>query len=157
MAQHHHKNTLGFYISSLINKSRDVEHLIHTMHFTYPIPFLGVLLEEHKSLTIRGTAGVYLAEKSAGRIIVYGLVTDQAGYTQLPSGILTIHGNVGCGFGDKNRGKIVIEGCSGESSGYDNQGIIQINGTYKSLASDLGKGDIYHNGVLIVEKGRRLV
>ena len=125
---------IGMYLSSLINKSEDKEFVIYTTGYTTNIDYVGSLLPADKKLTIIGSV-------------------ESVGYRS--KGIIEVHGRVDWTH-DKNEGTIIIHGDC-RYAGLRNYGSIFIDGSISRLSYDLGNGNVYHKGVLIVDKGRKLV
>ena len=143
----------GYYLTALVNGSLDEEHTLFTRGYSQPPDAIGYKLR--KRLTVHGTTEKYAGYENHGELILVGNTGHQLGCFNKGKIILT--GDAGNDAGGHNSGQITINGNAGESFSLANMGTIFLNGTYKSLAEDLGRGDIYQNGVLIVDKGRRLV
>ena len=72
--------------------------------------------------------------------------------------IITINGNAGNGVGwFMKNGAITINGNAGDTVGYYmNGGNIYLKQKYKFIANNISRGNIYHEGKLIVKDGRRV-
>ena len=143
----------GYYLTALVNRSTDEEHTFYTHGHSQPPEIIGY--ELRKKLTVHGLTGDFTGVNNRGELILAGNTGICLGMENV--GKIILNGNAGNDIGHCNRGYIKINGDTGDDFGISNHGTICLNGTYKSLARELGTGKIYQNGVLIVDKGRRLV
>jgi len=146
----------GWYLSALINESRDKDFKIFTncSKTTHNIGY-----KNTKNIDVNGNAGNWVGGyMEGGEITVNGNVGDWIG-NEMKDGKITINGNVGrwVGWGMKD-GKITINGNVGDWVGLVmRDGKIYLNGDYKSLSDYIYGGNIYHKGKLIVKNGEKLI
>lgn len=127
----------GSFLSACINLCLDEEIRINTNNFEFPPGQLG-------------------ANNDGKKIIISGNVGDSLGF-MMNSGEIIVKGNTKDYVGNGMRGgKITVSGSTGRHVGfYMIGGEIHLNpgGGYHWLSKIIG-GKIYHNGELIVDKGR---
>ena len=146
--------TLGAYLSALIHKSSDTHHTLHLEAQTYPLDRIGVKLPRGMQVTVRGNVGYLFGHENEGELLLFGSAGNFAAC--INKGTVTIYGNAGHDLGWCNEGTVYVHGSSGVDLGFENKGMIRVDGNITKLNSFPGVGKIYHNGVLIVENGRRL-
>jgi len=142
LEEHENKNYFeyftGWYLSALINGSRDKDFKIITNYLSKTIDYIGY--KNTKNIDVNGNVG--------------GLIGDG-----MKGGKITVNGNAGDWVGDcMEDGEITINGNARDGvGGYMEGGKIHLNGDYKSLSDYIPGGNIYHRGKLIVKNGRRLI
>ena len=137
----------GRYLTALVNFSSDYEHTIFVNGYTQPPNHIGFWLD--KKLVVDGPTGINTGLYNQGELILRGNSGIYTGFHN--EGDIILFGNACDKAGHYNEGRISIDGSVGENFGFGNIGTIWLNGSFKSLSSDyLGKGDIYHNGKLLV-------
>jgi len=169
----HFGSWAGWYLSMLIHDCPDGVTII-TEHLDTELDSLGWKNRDSR-FVVRNNVGDYLGNHMfSGTIIVHGNAGHDVGYG-MSGGEIRINGNAGMFVSCKN-GKILIDGNAGESLGYRmdcgeitvlgdvedklgsqmRKGAIHVGGDYKSLATDIQGGDIYHKGNLIVKDGKKV-
>ena len=147
----------GWYLSALINSSRDKDFKIITNYLSKTIHHIGY--ENTKNIDVNGNAGDYVGDRMKdGKITVNGNAGWGVGWN-MEGGKITVNGNArwGVGEGMKN-GEITVNGNAGDWVGNGmKRGEIHLNGDYESLSRNIFGGNIYHKGKLIVRNGRRLI
>jgi len=132
------ENFTGYYLSALINSSRDKDFKIITNYLTKTIDWIGY--ENTKNIVVTGNAGWGVGNRMEdGEITVNGNAGWWVGWN-MKDGKITINGNAGYGVGNRME-----------------DGEIHLNGDYESLGGYISGGNIYHKGKLIVRDGRRLI
>jgi len=147
----------GYYLSALINGSKEQDFKIITNYLSKTIYEIGY--ENTKNIDVNGNAGNWVGyEMKDGEITVNGNAGRWVG-DRMKGGKITVNGNAEDDVGwQMKRGKITINGNAGEAVGwYMEGGRIHLNGDYKYLAGYILGGNIYHKGKLIVENGRMLI
>ena len=166
----------GFYLSALINGSKDKDFKIITNYLRKTINFIGY--ENAKNIDVNGNAGDWVGyEMKRGEITIDGNAGWGVGY-EMKRGEITVNGNAGNWVGDRMKrgeitvngnagnwvgeemggGKITVNGNAGNLVGwYMKDGEIHLNGDYESLSDHIKGGNIYHKGKLIVENGRKRI
>lgn len=155
----------GFFLSAMMNRSRDSEFAIHTNQFTEPICYLGY--RNSKNIIVKGNAGGYIgARMRKGSISVDGDAEGSLG-CWMKSGSIIVRGNAGSclGIGMKG-GKITIMGDIEDYAGWNQHGgaitvngnagmglggwmaggVIRINGSLESISEHYKRGHIFHMG-----------
>jgi len=166
----------GWYLSALINGSRDKDFKIFTNYLTKTIDYIGY--ENRKNIDVNGNAGMCAGDRmKGGKITVNGNAGDVVGDGMkggkitvngnagdvvgdgMKGGKITVNGNAGDGVGDGMKGgEITIKGNAGYWVGdYMEGGKIHLNGDYEGLSDYIPGGNIYHKRKLIVENRRKLI
>ena len=151
------RGSAGLFLTDLVNKSGDESHTIYVSSYAVSPDCIGYKLAPHKRLTVHGDTRYNTGDFNLGTLLLHGNSYMVGFWNQ---GIIVLHGSTQKWAGSENEGSITIKGHAGSYIGGSNRGIIMLDGSFDSLGlgtGTLGSGDIYHNGVLIVEKGRRLV
>lgn len=144
----------GYFISRVINDSKDEEFRIHTNHLDSLISYLGY--KNTKNMIVNGDFGHcvgYLMQN--GTITVKGNAGHCVGYS-MKNGKITINGNAVDEVGRfMQGGNILINGNAGYCVGLlMEHGTINLNGNYVSSSTEIKGGNIYHKRKLIVENGK---
>jgi len=170
------ENFTGWYLSALINSSKEQDFKIFTNYLTKTIDDIGY--ENVKNIDVNGNVGYGVGdEMKNGEITINGNAGEGVGW-DMKNGKITVNGNAGdlVGDGMKN-GKIIVNGNAGEGVGWNMKdgeitvngnagnwvgwymkgGEIHLNGDYEILSKYISGGNIYHKGKLIVENGRKLI
>ena len=156
----------GFYLSALINKSKDKDFKIITNCLTKTINFIGY--ENAKDIDINRNAGVYVGYRmDGGKITINGnagygagenmkdgeiTVKGNVGYWVgrcMKNGEITVNGNAEWWVGDRMEdGEITIYGNAGLGIGFGmKKGIITIKGNAgDSIGAYMEGGEIHLNG-----------
>jgi len=170
------ENFTGWYLSDLINSSKEQDFKIFTNYLSKTIHYIGY--ENRKNIDVNGNAGRMVGEEmEGGKITVNGNAGRWVG-CHMKDGEITINGNVEWGVGDEMKdgeitvngnagrmvgeymegGKITVNGNAGDEVGYMmKDGKIHLNGDHEYLSEYIHGGNIYHKGKLIVKNGRRLI
>ena len=129
------------------------------------IELFSIVLEKHQQSGNFRHSGIYLSRainNSADKeFVVHTNYLDSLisflGYENNGK-IITINGNAGNGVGwFMKNGAITINGNAGDTVGYYmNGGNIYLKQKYKFIANNISRGNIYHEGKLIVKDGRRV-
>ena len=165
----------GFFLSALINRSKEKGFMIITKHLENSVDVIGCGNE--KIITIDGDGGSYLGYRMGGGEITVngnagwhvasemqdGTITvkgDVQGYlgNDMSSGIVRVEGDAGQGVGSLlHGGTLIVEGDAPADVGYQLRGgDIHLNGDYGLIGNEIENGNIYHKGKLIVWKGWKL-
>lgn len=126
----------GFFLSALINRSKEKDFVIDIENLTFGMEYLGC--ENTKNITVNGNLG--------------GLT----GYYAKEGSKITVNGNAGVHTGYRmSGGEIIVNGDVGEMTGHEmDGGKITVNGNIGEItAYDLDCGDVYQYKRRIVEDG----
>ena len=146
---------IGYYLSSLINKSKDKEFIIYTKCFPIQPSNIGNQ-NNGKTIIIHGNVGSNTGGgMTCGKIIINGNSGPLLG-AGMSGGEIIINGNATRMIGEYMRGgKIVINGNSTNHIGMlMSGGEIHLNGDYDHMANTLN-GDLYHNNRLLIKNGKK--
>jgi formylmethanofuran dehydrogenase subunit C len=149
-------DTMGYFLSALINRSHNSRFVIHTTNLAKPISSLGH--KNTKSIVIIGDVGECTGDEMlGGTIVVKGNTGDNSGIL-MEGGKLTIEGDAGHGVGISMQrstinvkgnalddvgesmisGKIIVDKSVGDRLGWEMKGgTITING---DAGEDVGLG-----------------
>jgi len=142
----------GFFLSALINNSRDADFVIHTRHLSQRIDNLGY--GNTKNITVEGNAGYAVGyAMKGGTITVNGNADFVLGFG-MKAGAIIVNGNAGSDIGWGMQGGAITVNGNAEAGVGDVMfgGEIHLNGKHKGLGNRILGGKIYHNGKLIVDK-----
>jgi len=166
----------GYYLSALINSSKEQDFKIFTNYLSRTIHNIGY--ENNKNIDVYGNVGYGVGygmkdgkitvkgnvgggvgwNMKDGKITVKGNVGGGVGWN-MKDGKITVNGNAGYGVGcGMKGGKITVNGNARYGVGYEmKDGEIHLNEDYEGLYDFISGGNIYHKGKLIVENGRKLI
>jgi hypothetical protein len=148
----HFSKKAGLFLSFLINNCSDSDYVIHTIHLSVDMAFLGY--KNTKKVTIKGDGGEDLGcEMQEGSIIVEGNSANNTGLW-MNGGSIVVRGNAGPWLGSLMQGgMITIEGNADAGIGDEmGGGKIRVLGEFGRISQHFSGGKIYHKRKLMASK-----
>ncbi len=137
----------GFFLSALVNHSKESTFKIVTELLDERVNCLGYELSDQKCIYVKGDVGDNIGEEmKRGFIHIMGNTEDRAGFN-MQDGIIIIERNAKKNSGiHMQGGHILIKGNAGEDLGKNMiGGRIEVNGEIGYISEDC-RGEIYHRG-----------